>query len=343
MKKLTEQEINNIIKKNYGISDIISIEEINRGTADIYLIKTLKRKLIFKYFQDKYSQKEINREISIINFLNYRKILTPRYVETINGEFSIIYNDCVVIMQDYIEGTTKEKNIGNEKEMLDSAMYLGKMVKALEDFEHLYELETAGWFDLDSANVILKYKELLDNLDMADENASTIKHDLLKKIKIIQNLKDLDISDINKVSIKFTHGDYSVMQFIYDNNEIKAIIDFVAACDMPMVWEIIRSYSYIDEKCIDGKFDIDNLLKYVTEFQKYVSLNEYDLKFMPYIYLFQLLKSSFGYKQYLKNGNIGLLEFGIVRTKMCEYLFNHAAAISSRLLSEIDLKENADY
>lgn len=339
MNKLSNEEIKKIIEENYGILYISGITEIDRGTADIYLIETENKKLVFKYFQDKYFQTEINREISIINFLCEREIPTPKYLTTIKGEYSIVYNDRVVILQDYIEGTTKEKNIGDEKEMLDSAMYLGKIVKALEDYDHEFEFNGTGWFLLDSDEVINKNKELLDSLNLKDVNAIQIEKDLNKKIEIADKLRGLNTEGINKVNIKFTHGDYSVMQFIYEEKEIKAILDFVSACDMPIVWEIIRSYSYIDENCIDGRFNIDNLIKYVKQFQKYVELNKYDLKYMPYIYLIQLLKSTFGYKQYINTGNKEILEFGILRTQICDYLYEHFEEISTRLLDEIDYED----
>ena len=44
-----------------------------------------------------------------------------------------------------------------------------------------------------------------------------------------------------------THGDYSIQQLIYNKERI-AVLDFETAKKMPIVWEIMRSYSYIDKK-----------------------------------------------------------------------------------------------
>ena len=140
-----------------------------------------------------------------------------------------------------------------------------------------------------------------------------------------------DFSGAENVSIKKTHGDYTIRQFIYEGNEIKAIIDFVNAAELPIIWEIIRSYSYIDKECIDGNFNIDNLVEYTKEYMKYSSLNKYDLKYMPYIYLAQMLNSTFGYAQYLDNGNLDLLEFGMERTNICRYLMMNYKQISEKL------------
>ena len=49
----------------------------------------------------------------------------------------------------------------------------------------------------------------------------------------------------------------------YCTEAMKAIIDFVNAAELPITWEIIRSYSYIDKECINGSFNIDNLVEYM--------------------------------------------------------------------------------
>ena len=51
------------------------------------------------------------------------------------------------------------------------------------------------------------------------------------------------------------------------------------------------------------KIDIDNLVEYVRTFTNYVKLNKYDFKFMSYLYLVQLLASTFGYKQYIADNS----------------------------------------
>ncbi len=123
---------------------------------------------------------------------------------------------------------------------------------------------------------------------------------------------NFDFSDMSKLTVMNIHGDYSVLQFIYKDGKINAIIDFVSACKMLVVWEIIRFYSYIASKTKEGKIDIDNLVEYVRTFTCYVKLNKYDYKFMSYLYLVQLLASKFGYKQYIiYNSKTNLLDFAL--------------------------------
>ena len=167
-------------------------------------------------------------------------------------------------------------------------------------------------------------------------------NNLEEKINMIKNISKENIFiDTKKLTIKNTHGDFNILQFIYKNNHINSVIDFVSACRMPIVWELIRSYSYIDKNVKNGIFNLDTFTDYIKEFNKYVKLNDYDLKYMSYIYLIQLLSSTYGYKEYINNNeNIELLEFAYFRTNICKYLFNNAENISNRLLKSLKICVN---
>ena len=185
---------------------------------------------------------------------------------------------------------------------------------------------------------IAKHESLIPLAEEDKSHGTEIIKDLKDKIEMLKEIKqDGTFKEATDVTIKKTHGDYNVLQFIYDDKgKIKAIIDFVNAGEMPIVWEIARSYNYIDKDCKNGEFNIDHLVMYVKEYLKYSKLNKDDLKYLPYVYLVQVLSSTYGYKEYLKNGNLDLLRFGKERTNICRYLMKNAKTISERLL-EIDL------
>ena len=221
--------------------------------------------------------------------------------------------------------------------MLESAEYLGKIIKSLETLNFdLPSNDVSSWYSQETIDESIEKQENL--LDKISKNTyPQIYKDLTDKISMLKYIKDnLDFKEMSKLTVMNTHGDYSVLQFIYKDGKINAIIDFVSACKMPIVWEIIRSYSYIDKKAKDGKLDIDNLVQYVKTFMNFVQLNKYDLKFMPYLYLVQLLASTFGYKQYIAdNSKKSLLEFAYFRTNLCKYLFENAEKISNALIEEL--------
>ena len=330
---LNKKKIVKLLKENYDLN-VYSSRKINRGSANIYKIIDEKNNIyILKEFQLKYNKQDIDKEISIIRFLEERNIKVPKYIKLLNGDYSFVYEGHVIVLQQFIEGYSIPKNKGNMEQSIESATYLGKIVKELENYPHEVNFKKDSWFNLNFDDSIEKYKKLIDKVK-DDKYKERIISDLNEKIDMLTELKEINFDNIDKVSIKFTHGDYSVMQFIYLNNKVNSIIDFVSACDMPIIWEIIRSYSYIYYKNKNGKFDIEGFIPYVKEYLKYSKLNKYDLEYMPYIYLIQLLNSSFGYKQYIDSGNLELLKFAFYRTNICRYLF-----INSKKLSEILLKE----
>ena len=153
---------------------------------------------------------------------------------------------------------------------------------------------------------------------------------------MLERLKT-DIPDLDKTTIKASHGDYNVLQFIYKDGKINAVIDFINASKLPIIWEVIRSYSYIDRDAKNGEFNMDTFIRYVDEFSKYIRLNEYDLKYMVKLYLIQTLFSEHGYYEYINNRNMNnLLEFGRFRTNNCRYLFENEEIITKRLVKEIE-------
>lgn len=333
--EFTDETIKESVKTNYGL-DVQNIEKLNRGSANIFKLKIDNKFYILKEFQSKHQEKNILKEINVINFLKNKNLIVPKYVQCSNGEYYFKYNGKIVIMQEFIEGEIKAKNTGTKKELLDSAKYLGMIVTALEEYPYddMWGCDINKYGNTKNfQKSIQMYKEIINKAKSDKKYGNVIIKDLNDKIDMLNKLiEENNFRDISHVSVKKTHGDYSVMQFIYDGDNIKAIIDFVNAGELPIVWEIIRSYSYIDKDSVDGNFNIPNLIEYTKEYMKYAKLNKYDLKYMPYIYLNQLLNSAFGYKQYLNNGNEELLHFGQERTNMCRYLMKNAKTISEKLL-----------
>ena len=258
-----------------------------------------------------------------------------------DGKQYFEYNDKTVIIQKFIDGSTQGNYSGSEEQMLESAKYLGIIVNALEDYPYddMFGCNIEKYTSdeiIDKS--IAKHENLIPLAEEDEVHGTEIVKDLKDKIEMLKKVKnDGTFKKATNVTIKKTHGDYNVLQFIYDDEgKIKAVIDFVNAGEMPIVWEIARSYNYIDKDCKNGEFNIDHLVMYIKEYLKYSKLNKDDLKYLPYVYLVQVLSSTYGYKEYLKNGNLDLLRFGKERTNICRYLMKNAKEVSKRLL-EIEL------
>lgn len=339
--EFTKDTIKEEVKKHYGIS-IRDINVINGGSANIYkIISDSGNKYILKEFQSKFSGKTILKEINVINFLRKKGLSVPEYILCLDGKEYFEYNEKTVIMQKFIDGKTQGNYTGDVEQMLESAKYLGIIVNALEEYPYddmfSYNIEKYSSDEVID-NAIRKHLDLISLAKKNESHGEIIIKDLKDKIDMLNMMKkDGTFKGATNVTVKKTHGDYNVLQFIYDDQgKIKSIIDFVNAGELPIVWEIARSYNYIDKYCKRGEFNIEHLVMYIKEYLKYSKLNKDDLKYLPYVYLIQVLSSTYGYKEYLKSGNIGLLHFGRERTNICRYLMKNAKIISEILL-EIDI------
>lgn len=329
---LTEERISELLRDNYNIITK-SISRINRGSACLFEIVSIdNRKYVFKEFEEKHSKESVLREIAVINHLYREGIKVPEYIPTIFGEYSIDENNHVIIVQGFIDGDVLEQNMGNYAQTIESAKYLGIIVKSLETLDYKLPIrDVSSWYEKETFEESVKnHQELLDKC-----TNNEVKGYLKSKIEMLENIR-INIQDIENITYKNVHGDYSVMQFLYKNGKINAVLDFATAAYMPVILEIARSYSYIDEKCKNGEFDLDNFVDYVKEFSKYVKINKYDLEYMPRLYMIQLLNSTYGFRQYINNPNRkDMLNFARLRYNIIKYLYDNSNVIAEKLLREI--------
>ena len=166
--------------------------------------------------------------------------------------------------------------------------------------------------------------------------AQQIEKDMKTRIEIIENLKKIDFSEMKNMTLMNSHGDYSISQFIYTDEKVEAVLDFAKARKMPIAWEIIRSFTYIDIDSKDGDININSLVDYTKKVMQYVKLSKCDLKWMPYFYLIQLVSSPFGYEQYLNDkSQTQLLDFAFWRCKMSETLWEKGTVLISHLKEKV--------
>lgn len=229
-----------------------------------------------------------------------------------------------------------KKNKGNHEQILESARYLGLIIEGFKNYNIDDNISILDWYsnkEFEKANK--KYDEILSKLDNS-KISEKIKMDIIFKKELLAKLnKNINAEDIKNITHKVSHGDYSVLQFIYDNEDnIRVILDFIKTKKLPIVWEIARSYSYIDKDAKEGKINIENLVEYTKKVAEFTELNEYDLKYLPYVYLIQLARSTFGYSEYFKNieNKDEYLEFAFYRSNICRDLYKKADEISKKLL-----------
>lgn len=330
---LDDTKIKNILQEEYNIK-ALNITKIDRGTSNIFEIETNQKKYILKEFISARKKETIIKEINIIKFLRERNINVPKYIRTQSDNYYIENEGRIIIVQEFVDGYTIDNNTGDYNQVMKCASILGKLTKELIDYPELSDENIIDeYFSKNRVHIgIEKMKQIRKNIKEDNEYKEQIEKDLDYRIKILEEIgKKFDFNIINKLTMLNSHGDFCSQQLIYNDNKEPTIIDFEKAKKLPIVWEVIRSYSYIDKE-----FEIENLVDYFKEFTKYVTLNEYDLKYASYLYLVQLASSPYGYKEYNDDyGQKDLLNFAFFRTDLCKILYKNLENISLRLTENI--------
>ena len=103
--------------------------------------------------------------------------------------------------------------------------------------------------------------------------------------------------DLNRLTCRNTHGDYFISQFLCEDGHLTAVIDWTTACIHPVIWELMRSFVYAAPCCADGSIDRSLLARCVHAYCRYGTLNDYDLKNLERLYLYQIAVCDY-YGQY---------------------------------------------
>lgn len=139
------------------------------------------------------------------------------------------------------------------------------MTKAFEDYDGLKEdgIFKKSFSKESVENGLIKMKDLQLKLKEDNPYKEKFYKDLEFKINVAEELLEkFDFNVIDKMTMKNSHEDYSVQQLIYNDKKGTTIIDFETAKIMPIVWEIMRSYSYVDKEAAEGELNIDTLVSY---------------------------------------------------------------------------------
>jgi len=334
---VTKQDIKIILADKYGIDKINNVIHLKSGSANCYRIQAAEGEFILKEFQSEYSVNDIEMEPTITEFVRERGIPAARFLPTLTGEYVWEFRGHAFHLQEFVYGVTFANNKAPYWLLQDSARILGRLHQILKDFPPLKEGFGSEWFD--RWNVDRSRRQYADLIEVAERlpksgKKERILADLYYKMEQISKAADIRIKP-DKLTCRNSHGDYNILQFICGPSSVKALIDFSAACVLPVVWEIIRSYTYADPECINSQINISNLKSYVLLYLKSGGeLTQYDLEMMPHLKHFQLLRSRYGYKEYLilnTENREQLINFGFWRTNICRWLEQHGEFLSQEL------------
>lgn len=321
----SNHEIIEWVKEHYELG-IHSVELNDVGSANCYILKSDQKMYFMKEFQSKINQSNLLTEIEVCEFLRKKGLPVSEFVKNVQGEYISSYKEKCIHIQEYIHGDAYAMYELPEELLYLSGRYLGKInryMKELEGFDLSFDDEwLSNWSNEEE---IAKIEELLQERheEIDDSIARKIEEDFEFKISVLKGMEGYANKFIGSYRCN-SHGDYSLLQLLFEGKQIKAIVDFAAVCCLPPTWEIIRSYTYAASECRDGNcIDYNKFKKYLDEYLRENDIPAKDIILMPSFYFFQLIRSTFGYKQFLKENIDSNLDFAFWRTKMCKWLYDH--------------------
>lgn len=334
---LTETSIATLLREHYGIA-VLSARRLPLGTANCYQVETDVGSLFLKEFQSNFKAEDLIREVQLSRFLSDSGIPTTRFLLTRTEAPYIRHRDRLICLEEYIEGEAYGYEVFPDMMMPELSRMLGRIHRVLRGYPLPHDMGKAWLEAYSPVEAASRYEELIS---FAEERVGDPKRDAI--LAALQFKKDLSLrcgvckAYYEGVTYGATHGDYQGCQVICEGNRIKAVTNFSSARVLPLVWEVMRSFVQSSVICRrDARIDVDGLCRYVKDYMSESPLTQRDLEAMPYIYLFQLARSSYGFPQYPctnSEDREALLRFALWRTAICREVEAGAKNIATALLS----------
>ena len=329
---LTEDGIRALLQEEYDLQ-AGGIQRLKLGTANCYSVMVGETKYFLKEFQSGFRGEDLSREANLVNFLAEGGFPVARFLLNKEKTPFVVRQDHFIALEEYIEGFSYGYNDFPPRLLGQMAATLGKLHRAMQGAEVPLDMDK-DWLNSFSAEATKKqYDAWLELLKQKpnDPHFDRIAEDFAAKKRLAERCEGYK-KYFDGITYSATHGDFQGCQLICGEDTIKAVIDFSSARRLPVVWEVMRSF--VQTSAVGrtrAEIDLPAFCDYVREYLRYFPLSRADLRAMPYVYLFQLARSKFGYKQYLTTDSEdreGLIQFAFWRTAVCLELEKRAEEIS---------------
>ena len=308
-----------LLRKQYGLHlKGMHKSQVGAG-SDTWFLDCTEGKFVLKFP----SNSEINHpelEPELCAYLRENGVPACDFLKNTAGGFvSETDNGQVFTLQRLLPGSTLEWNTATEGLLLESAQLLGKIHRVLEDYPPLPEGIGAGFFALMMPKRALEsYQNSLSVADQRGDQQSTA--ELQWRIDFMERFPQWQF-DLTKLTLRNTHGDYFISQFLCEKGHLSAVIDWTTACVHPVIWEIMRCFVYGAPGCSEGEIDRSMLDRYLDAYCRYGTLNSYDVQNLFKLYWYQIAVCDY-YGQYYAS-NASNREIYLKQARLATKLLQH--------------------
>ena len=329
---LDPKSVSALLLRHYGIH-ALDVRSLALGTANCFHVTGPAQHFFLKEFQTGFSEADLTREAQLVSFLAAQGFPVPRILPTLDGAAYCSHRDHLVHLQEYVAGHTDEQGCLPAPLLMESAALLGRLHSLLAGYGLPRDMDEAWLSHYDAEHAARQYDQLLDLAGQtSDPCQAQIQADLLYKRDLAYRIAEY-AKYYRGITYCATHGDYSGLQCICSKDHIAAVVDFSSAKVLPVAWELMRAYVQSSPICKNGtEFSIGEFRAYVSKYMEFAPLTASDLRALPYVYLYQLARSKYGYREYLlskRENRQQLLQFALWRTNICRLLERRAAEISA--------------
>lgn len=322
-----------LLWRHYGVP-VQTILPLPLGTANCFRVSNGRQDFFLKEFQSGFSETDLVRESRLVNYLADQGFPVPRILPTTAGKAYFLHGSHLVYLQAYVSGRTYENGCLPAPLLLEAAALLGRLHTLLAGYDLPRDMDEKWLASYSPDRAAAQYDHLLQLAESAagDPHQAQILSDLRYKKALAGRIADY-AQYYSGITCRPTHGDFSGLQCICEGSHIKAVVDFSSAKTLPAAWELMRSYVQSSPACKDGTdFCLEEFRAYVRKYMEFAPLTKADLRALPYVYLYQLARSKYGYREYLLSKSENrekLLQFAHWRTSVCRMLEERAAEISA--------------
>lgn len=204
-------------------------------------------------------------------------------------------------LQRFLPGNTPQWHTATQGLLMESAQMLGRIHQVLQDYPPLPEGIGTGFFTyMTPMRAQASYE---NSLSMAKKLGRQQDMDELQwRIDFMKHFPKWQF-DFDQLTLRNTHGDYFISQFLCENGHVTGVIDWTTACVHPVIWEIMRSFVYGAPCCAAGEIDKPLLDRYLDAYCRYGTLNAYDIQNLYRLYWYQIAVCDYYGQYYLSHAH----------------------------------------